>query len=133
MKSTGANWGNNPDNGKSTSTHIVMLADGPIIFKVDLQRLTAQSTMEAELMVAALTVKEAVFCSNMTVKLGFEKGFSSVPLYLENGSTLLYTAGNRTYPPRANLITLIFFCSRASGGGQDHHPLHKHPRINFQT
>ena len=56
--------------------------------------------MEAELVAAALTMKEAVFCSNMAVELGFEKGFSSVPLYLENTLTL-HVAGNRTYSPRA--------------------------------
>ena len=49
---TDANWGGNPDKGKSTSSYIVMLANGPISFKVGLQSLTAQSTMEAELVVA---------------------------------------------------------------------------------
>ena len=39
--------------------------------------------MEAELMAATLTMKEAVFCFNMMVKLGFERGFSSVPLCLD--------------------------------------------------
>ena len=39
-----ANWGNNPDNGKSTSSYIVFLSNGPVSFKVGLQGLTAQST-----------------------------------------------------------------------------------------
>ena len=60
-----ANWGNNPDNGRSTSQYIVMLSNAPISFKVGLQGLTAQSTMEAELVAAALAMKEAVFSSNM--------------------------------------------------------------------
>ena len=58
-----ANWGNNPDNGKSMSSYIVFLATAPVSFKVGLQKLTAQSTMEAELVVAALAMEEAVFCS----------------------------------------------------------------------
>ena len=29
-----ANWGANPDNGKSTSSYIIMLSNGPISFKV---------------------------------------------------------------------------------------------------
>ena len=33
---TDANWGGNPDNSKSTSSYIVMLANGPISFKVGL-------------------------------------------------------------------------------------------------
>ena len=44
---TDANCGGNPDNGKSTSSYIVMHANGPISFKVGLQSPTAQSTMEA--------------------------------------------------------------------------------------
>ena len=28
-----ANWGNNPDNGKSTSSYIAFLSDGPASFK----------------------------------------------------------------------------------------------------
>ena len=43
------NWGNNPNNGRSTSSYIVMLATAPISFKAGLQGLTAQSTMEAKL------------------------------------------------------------------------------------
>ena len=38
---TDAKWGENPDYGKSTSSYIVMLANGPISFKVGLQSLTA--------------------------------------------------------------------------------------------
>ena len=56
-----ANSGGNSDNGKSTSSYIVMLANGPISFKVGLQSLTAQSTMEAELVAAATTMKESIF------------------------------------------------------------------------
>ena len=61
-----ANCDNNPDNGKSMSSYVAFLANAPVSFKVGLQGLTAQSTMEAELVAAALAMKEAVFCSNMT-------------------------------------------------------------------
>ena len=40
-----ANWGNNPDNGKSTSVYLVMLSKAPISFKSGIQSLTAMSTM----------------------------------------------------------------------------------------
>ena len=103
-----ANWGNNPDNGRSTSSYIVMLANAPISFKVGLQGLTAQSTMEAELAAAALAMKEAVFCSNIMSELGFDKSFGSVPLYIDNTSAL-HVAGNRTYSPRAKHIALRYF------------------------
>ena len=60
-----ANWGNNPDNGKSTSCYIVLMCKAPISFKTGQQSLTAMSTMEAELVAGALAMKEAVFCSSM--------------------------------------------------------------------
>ena len=73
-----------------------MLSNGPISFKVGIQGLTAQSTMEAELMAAALTMKEVVvFCSIMMLELGFKEGFGIVSLYIVNTS-VLHVAGNRT-------------------------------------
>ena len=36
-----ADWGANPDSGKSTSSYITMLSNGPISFKVGIQGLTA--------------------------------------------------------------------------------------------
>ena len=44
--------------------------------------------MEAELVATALTMTEAVFCSNMIKELGFDTRFDSVPLYLDKTSTL---------------------------------------------
>ena len=47
--------------------------------------LTAQSSMEAEIVREALAMKEeAVFCSNMMLELGYDKSFGSVPLYIDN-------------------------------------------------
>ena len=103
-----ANWDNNPNNGKSTSLYMVMLTNGPISFKVGLQSLTAQFTVETELVTAALTMKKAVFCSNMMVELGFEKGFSSMLLYRDNTKTL-HVVGKRIYFPRVKDIALGYF------------------------
>ena len=89
-----------------TPSYIVTLTDAPTIFKVRLQGLTAQSTMEAELVAAPLAMKdEAVFCSNTILGLGFGGSFGSVPLHIDNTSAL-YIAGNRTYIPRAKHIAL---------------------------
>ena len=95
-----ANWGKNPDNGRSTLSYIVILANAPIRFKVRLQGLAAQSTIEAELMAATLTIKEAVFCSNMMLELGFDDSFGSVPIYIDSTS-VLHVAGSHTYSTRA--------------------------------
>ena len=93
------NWGNNPDNGWSTSSYIVMKTNAPIGFKIGLQGLTVQSAMEIELVTAALAMEEAVFCSNMMLKLGFDESFGGVSLYIDNTSALRI-ADNRTYSPR---------------------------------
>ena len=102
---TDANWGENPDNRKATSSYTIMLYNGPISFKVAIQQLNAQSTMEAELVAVALTMKESVFCN---MELGFKEGFGSVPLQI--GSTpALHVTGSRTYSPRAKHIALRYF------------------------
>ena len=67
----------------------------------------AQSTMEAELVAAALTMKEAMFCYNIK-ELGLGTRFDNVPVYNDNTSTL-HVAGNYTYSPRVKHVALRFF------------------------
>ena len=89
-----------------TPSYIVTLTDAPTIFKLGLQGLTAQSTMETELAGAALAMKdEAVFYSNTMSGLGFGESFGSVPLHIDNTSAL-HIADNRTYIPPAKHIAL---------------------------
>ena len=59
-----ANGGKNPDNGKSTSSYMIM-CNGPVSFKESMQGLKAQSTTEAELVAAALAMKKTVYCAGM--------------------------------------------------------------------
>ena len=119
-----ANWGNSLDNGRSTSSYIVTLTNAPIIFLVELQGLTAQSTTEAELVAAGLSMKEAVLCSNIMLELGFDDSFGSVPLDIDNTSAK-HVTGNHTYSPRAKHIALkyVFFVQKTGGGGRSQHPL----------
>ena len=81
----------------------------PISFKVGLQSRPAQSTVQTDLVAAALPMKKAVFCSNITVELGFEKTFSTVPFYFDNTFNLHVVPGNRTYSPSAKHIALRYF------------------------
>ena len=85
-----------------------MLANSPISFKVGLLGLTAQSTMEAELVAAMLTMTEAIFCKGMIQELGFKDGFDSIPLHIDN-TLALHVAENRTCSPRAKHIALRYF------------------------
>ena len=101
-------WGSNSDNGKSISSYVVFVADAPVIFKVGLQGLTAQSTMEAEIVATAVAMKEAVFCSHMMKELGFGTRFDGVTLYIHNTSAL-HVAGSRTYSLRVKHVSLRYF------------------------
>ena len=86
-----------------------MVVNAPIIFKVELQGLTAQHTMEAELVAVAPIMKdEAVFCSNIMSELGVGESFGSVPLYIDNTS-VLYIAGNHTYILCAKHIVMRYY------------------------
>ena len=75
------------------SSYTVLLANAPVSFKVGLQGLTAQFAMEAELVVAALAMNEALFCSDTMKELGFGTSFHSVPLHMDNTSAL-HVAGS---------------------------------------
>ena len=105
-----AYWGNNPDNGKSMSPYIMMMASTPVSFKAGLQTLTAMSTMGAELVSATLAIKETMLCSNM-MEMGFNENFNTVPLFIDNTSTL-FVVGNRTYSARTKHMALRSFYIR---------------------
>ena len=72
-----------------------MVAKTPISLRPRLQGRTILSTMEADLVAAALVMKEAVLFSNMVLDLGFYESFGSVALYIDSTSAL-HVAGNRT-------------------------------------
>ena len=121
------NWGTNPENAKPTSSYIFMPANGPSSSRVGIQRLTAQSTTDTQLVAAVLTMKEAVFCKSMIQEVGLKDEFDSVALFIDNTSAL-YVAENRTYSPLAKGIALRFLHPRAGRGHHDHHPLREDAR-----
>ena len=53
-------------------------------------------------------MKEAVFCSNIVLELGFDKSFGSVPLYIDNTSALRI-GGNGTYSLLGKHIARRYF------------------------
>lgn len=75
-----------------------MHTNSSVSFKKILQRLTAQFTMEAELLTAALT-KESGFFSEVTKELGFGKLLDSVLVYIDN-TLALHVTGNLTFNMR---------------------------------
>ena len=99
------NWGENLDNGKSTSPYIIVLSNGPISFKVWALKDQLHNLQGRRNWWRLLTMKEAVFCSNIMLELGYKERFDSVPFYIDNTSPL-HVAGNRTYSLRAKHIVL---------------------------
>lgn len=74
--------------------------NGPVSFKVGIQVLKAQSTMEVELMAGAYATREAVYCQSMMTDLDFKEEFKRVQLHIDN-TWALYVAENQTYNSRA--------------------------------
>ena len=130
-----ANWGNNPNNDRSMSSYLMMMAKAPISFKAGLQTMTTMSAIQEELVAAAPAMKEIVFCSNMLTELGFEEEFKIAPLYIDNNSTL-FVIGNRTYSARTKHVTLRFFCIPGlvkEGKVSIHHVPAQVPRADIGT
>ena len=63
--------------------------------------------MEAELVAAAVAMKEAVFCANMMNQLGFGARFDSLSLYTGNASAL-HVADIRSCGSRGKHVALRY-------------------------
>lgn len=81
------NQDNHPDNGKSTSSYIMMTRNYPVSFKGSSQGLMTQSTMEAKLVAVALAMRKDVFCQNIITELGVKGKIKCVLLHIDNFST----------------------------------------------
>ena len=90
------------------SSYIFFLSNAPVSFKVAMQGITAQSTMEAVLVAVTLATKEAVLCSNMMKELAFGTRFDCVPIYIDKTLTVR-VAGNQTYSSRVKHVALRCF------------------------
>lgn len=102
-----ANWGSNPDDGKSMSLCVVMLSNFLVNFKVGMQEVTTQSTTETNLAAAALTMKESVFWLNVMKELKFDTLIDNLLAYIDFASAL-HVAGNQTYSSR--IVQLFLRC-----------------------
>lgn len=83
-----------------------MLAGGPLSFASSLQKLTPQSTAEAELIYLACCAKEAVYLHNMIKELGIHK-FKCVGISQADNTGALYIGDkSRACSTRAKHISL---------------------------
>lgn len=83
----------------------MIMCNRPVSFKVG---LTAQSTIEAELVAEELAMKKAVYWAGRMGELGFEETFKCVSIHIDKTSTL-QVAGNKTYSSRAKHVALSLF------------------------
>lgn len=102
-----ANKGNSPDMAQMMPSYIVMLANGSISLEVRRQCFIAYSTMDAELVAAGLTLKEAVFCMNKIQELDSRLD-STVSPFISN-TRFCFCCRNRIYSSRPKNIALRFF------------------------
>ena len=73
--------------------------------------------MNEELLVAALTMKEVMFCFNMTKELGFRICFEVVHMYIDNTSAL-QISGAKTYSSRVKPASRFFFIYKLVNEGR---------------
>ena len=71
-----SDYGGCPDDFKSTSGCIFMLAEGAVSWKSVKQTLTATSTMEAEYIVCYEATRQAIWLKNFITELGLVESIS---------------------------------------------------------
>ncbi|GMF45584.1 unnamed protein product [Phytophthora fragariaefolia] len=70
---TDADWGSNTDDRRSVSGIMVLIGNGPVVFKSKYQRTVALSSAEAEYMVLSLCVQEMLWTRSMLKDMGKEQ------------------------------------------------------------
>lgn len=80
---------------RSTSGHVVLMNGGPILWASKVQKLTAQSTTEAETIAAAEVTKEVVYLRGFLEELGITDEVDAGPsLIMEDNSAVTAFAKN---------------------------------------
>lgn len=97
------NRSNNPDNGKTTLSYMMMMGNCELQGR---QGLTAQLTMEADPVAGTLVIKETG--QNIVTGLGFKEQFKCVPLHIHNTSAL-HVAVSQPYISRGKQVALRCF------------------------
>ena len=98
MRLTGysdANWAGDIDNRRSTTGYVVMINNGAVAWRSQLQPTVALSTMEAEYMALTEATKELIWIRNLLAALGYindntKSSSASTPtqLYSDNQSAI---------------------------------------------
>ena len=90
-----ASFAADPDTQKSTTVYIFMMRGAPVSFGTVTQTLTAQSTVEDELIALNYTAREAVYLSNLLEKIGLGTKYRTIPINSDNTGALLLDQKHR--------------------------------------
>ena len=108
---TDADHGGNPDNGRSTSGQIVMMAGGAVSWSSKLQTIVALSTTEAEYVAACSAGQEILWMRNFLTECGYSVKGAPSTLYIDNNSAL-QVAKNPEHHGRMKHLDLRFYWLR---------------------
>ena len=107
---TNADHAGNPDNGCSTSGHIVKMGSGAISWSSRLQGIVALSTTKAEFVAATSAGQEILWLCNLFTELGYKITTPST-LFIDNQSALS-VAKNPEHHGRMKHLDLHFYWLR---------------------
>ena len=96
---------------RSSTGFLFILGGGVISASSSLQKLTAQSTVHAELIAMATAAREAIYLQGVISELGFPCG--AIPLHSDSNGALS-TAGNSSFRGRSKFLATRFYLLRQS-------------------
>ncbi|CAM9120594.1 unnamed protein product, partial [Sphacelaria rigidula] len=96
----------NPEKARSTSGSIYLLAGGVVHFSASVQKISAQSTTEAELIAMSSCAKQGIYLCGILGELGW-RTLRSARIFCDNKGALLF-AGQGSYSSRSKHLAIRF-------------------------
>lgn len=110
---TDSSWGEDPDNSRSTSGYVVMMAGGPVAWKSTKQQSVALSSTEAEYMAQTAAATNVMWTRGLLKELKIQGAIpdrASV-IYADNQGTIKL-ANNPTFQKRSKHINIRYHYTR---------------------
>ncbi|GMF31993.1 unnamed protein product [Phytophthora fragariaefolia] len=101
---TDADWGSNTDDRRSVSGVMVMIGNGPVVFKSKYQRTVTLSSAEAEYMALSLYVQEVLWTRSMLKDMGKEQ--EDATQIWEDNQGAIVLAKNAGYHARTKSVII---------------------------
>ena len=105
-----SDYGGCPDDHKSTSGYIFMLAGGAVSWKSAKQTLTATSTMEAEYIACYEATCQAIWLKNLIAEFGIVESISRpLTIYCDNSAVVCFSHNNKSSKRSKHFDTKLMF------------------------